>query len=174
VQSDQFPRGIDHIGVTVPDIEAATVFLIRALGAEVVYDTLVRGEPAQAGPDVEARLGIVAGAKIVAFRMLKLRNGPGIELFEMEAPEQRSPARPSDFGLQHLAFYVDDIDAAARRFAANGGELFEGPHPLPGPERGDGNVFRYGRTPWGMIVEFITYPASQPYFETTPLRRWTP
>ncbi|WP_371277305.1 VOC family protein, partial [Streptomyces albidoflavus] len=39
-------RGIDHIGLTVPDLEGATRFLADALGAEVLYDTL----PAHRGP----------------------------------------------------------------------------------------------------------------------------
>ena len=34
----QVVRAIDHIGVTVPNIEAASEFLVRALGAEVLYD----------------------------------------------------------------------------------------------------------------------------------------
>lgn len=35
-------RGIDHVGVTVPSIEQATEFFVRALGAQVLYDTLPR------------------------------------------------------------------------------------------------------------------------------------
>ena len=31
-------RGIDHIGITVPDIDAATKFLVEALGAEMIYE----------------------------------------------------------------------------------------------------------------------------------------
>ncbi|MFT7865631.1 VOC family protein, partial [Salmonella enterica subsp. enterica serovar Enteritidis] len=30
-------RGIDHIGITVPDIEQATLFLEQALDARVLY-----------------------------------------------------------------------------------------------------------------------------------------
>lgn len=32
-------HGIDHIGLTVPDLDEATDFLIKALDAEVLYDT---------------------------------------------------------------------------------------------------------------------------------------
>jgi catechol 2,3-dioxygenase-like lactoylglutathione lyase family enzyme len=31
-------RGINHVGVTVPDIETATTFLIEGFGAQVIYD----------------------------------------------------------------------------------------------------------------------------------------
>ena len=35
-QPSQIVRAIDHVGLTVPDIEAATEFLVAAFGAEVV------------------------------------------------------------------------------------------------------------------------------------------
>ncbi|SEQ87361.1 Catechol 2,3-dioxygenase [Faunimonas pinastri] len=167
-------RGIDHIGVAVTNIEEATEFLVTAFGAETIYETLPRGADPQQGPEAEAKLGLAPGAKVTAIRMLQLCRGPGIELFQISAPDQRPPARASDLGLQHLAIYVEDMNAATSRFAAAGGELLTGPHPLPPLEAGRGNVFRYGRTPWGMTVEFITYPSPQGYCEETPLRRWTP
>lgn len=34
-----FIRGIDHIGITVPDMEEATEFLHNAFGAKVAYDS---------------------------------------------------------------------------------------------------------------------------------------
>lgn len=33
-------RGIDHIGITVPDIEKATLFFERAFGAQVLYHSV--------------------------------------------------------------------------------------------------------------------------------------
>jgi catechol 2,3-dioxygenase-like lactoylglutathione lyase family enzyme len=36
-------RGIDHIGITVPDMEAATRFLREAFDAAIVYDTVIGG-----------------------------------------------------------------------------------------------------------------------------------
>ena len=167
-------RGIDHVGVTVQDLEAATAFLKAALGAEVLYDTLPLGEKPQAGSEAEQRLHLRPGAAIHAIRMLRLHNGPGIELFQTTAPHQQEAAQPSDMGLQHIALYVDDLDAAVIRFRAAGGEVFAAPRPLPPLEAGTGNAFCYGMTPWGMMVEFVTYPSPQPYREQTALRRWTP
>lgn len=48
-------RGIEHVGLTVPDMEAATNFIAEAFGAEALYDML--DEPL-AGPEVEVGLGI--------------------------------------------------------------------------------------------------------------------
>ncbi|CAI4170157.1 VOC family protein [Streptomyces albidoflavus] len=99
-------RGIDHIGLTVPDLEAATRFLADALGAEVLYDTLPAGRGPVGGPETEQRLGVPPGTRQLAIRMLALPDGPGIELFAYDPPG-RSPAL-HDLGWQHLALYVDD------------------------------------------------------------------
>lgn len=33
-------RAIEHVGITVPDLEAATQFFVEAFGAEKLYDML--------------------------------------------------------------------------------------------------------------------------------------
>ncbi|NVJ00817.1 VOC family protein [Myxococcus sp. AM009] len=167
-------RGIDHVGITVPDLNVATAFFIEALGAEVLYDSLEKGQPPQEGADLQRRLRFLSGSSIRAMRMLRLGNGASIELFEYTAPEQRPPARPNDLGIQHLAVYVDDMDAARARFQAAGGEVFSSPHELPALEQGPGNAFCYARAPWGTLIELITYPSPQPYEQQTALRRWKP
>lgn len=168
-------RGIDHIGITVPDIEEATRFLIDALGAELIYQSVA---PEDKNLDNEAQqktLRLVPGTTIKAIRMFKLQHGPGIELFEMHGPDQREPLRASDFGLQHFAVYSDDIGTALQRFNTAGGEVFTTPQPLGfSTEEGAGNCFCYGLTPWGNIVEFITWPTPMPYEQETTLRRWKP
>ncbi|MFJ6700630.1 VOC family protein [Streptomyces sp. NPDC091272] len=167
-------RGIDHVGVTVPDLESATRFLVRALGAEVLYDTLPRAEGPNGGPRTEQRLGVPEGTEQRAIRMLALPRGPGIELFEFGGPRRREPALPCDLGWQHLALYVDDLDSAVDRCVGAGATLLADPHPLPGPEAGERNRFAYLRTPWGSTLELLTYPDPQPYERTTSRRRWTP
>ena len=98
-----------------------------------------------------------------------------IELFEFYSPEQREDfPRPSDIGIQHLAVYVDDLEAAAQHLRRHGVKLMSGPNPLPGPESGEGNRFIYARTPWGLTVELISYPASMAYEQHSDTRRWRP
>ncbi len=172
--SDSPVRGIDHVGITVPDLEAATAFFVEALGAQVLYDTLKKGQTPQEGEDLERRLRFLRGSSIRAMRLLRLGNGPSLELFEYAAPEQRPPARPNDLGLQHFAVYVEDMDAALARFQAAGGEVFSRPHELPPLEQGPGNAFCYAKAPWGTVIEFIRYPSPQPYETQTALRRWKP
>jgi len=167
-------RGIDHVGITVPNLDEASRFLEAALGAQPIYDDVKRGQPPLDGAAVERQLDLVAGTSVVTMRMMRMANGPGIELFEMRSPHQQPPARPSDLGLQHFAVYVDDIETALARFVAAGGEFVAAPSPTVGVEAGPGNAYCYAKTPWGTIVELITYPSPAPYEKETPLRRWTP
>ncbi|MDO5697861.1 MAG: VOC family protein [Dermatophilus congolensis] len=167
-------RGIDHVGVTVPDIEEATRFFIEAFDAQVMYSPLPKGSPPRYGAFMEQRLGVPARSLQHCIRYLRLPNGPGIELFEFTNITQKEPAVPTDFGWQHVAFYVDDIHAALERVVAAGGRALTDPNPLPGVEAGPNNWFVYARTPWDSTVELISYPDPQPYEEITPLRRWRP
>ncbi|UYM24746.1 VOC family protein [Streptomyces albus] len=166
-------RGIDHIGLTVPDLEAATRFLADALGAEVLYDTLPADRGPVGGPQTEQRLGVPPGTRQLAIRMLALPDGPGIELFAYHPPG-RPPALPSDLGWQHLALYVDDLDAALTR-AVEAGARPPGPAPPPPRPRGrPRQPLRLPPHPWGSTLELVTYPDPQPYEQETQQRRWRP
>lgn len=164
-------RAIEHIGITVPDLEQATRFFADAFGAEKIYDML--DEPL-AGPAVESGLGIPTGARIEAIRMLRLGEGPNLELFAYSGTTQRDPVVPSDYGLQHFCVYVDDIEEAAAQLEKAGGQLLSQPGDLPAGDAGEGNRYLYARTPWGSTVELVTYPSPQAYESRTSLRRWRP
>jgi catechol 2,3-dioxygenase-like lactoylglutathione lyase family enzyme len=161
------------VGVTVPDIEAATTFFRHALGAEALYDTLRPEDGPDEGPSIEQGLGVPEGTQKTRVRMLTLPHGPGLELFEFRALHQREPV-VSDLGWQHLAVYVDDLDAAVLRVEEAGGTGLSGPRPLPGVEAGPRNRMTYTRTPWVSTLGLITYPDPQPYEQHTPHRRWHP
>ncbi|KTB95266.1 glyoxalase [Pseudomonas syringae ICMP 11293] len=164
-------RAIEHVGITVPDIEEATRFFVEAFGAQKLYDML--DEPLS-GPLVEEGLGIPAGAVIEVIRMLRLGNGPNLELFSYSGVGQARPVVPSDFGIQHICIYVDDIDAAAEQLQRAGGTLLSRPGELPGGDAGQGNRYVYTRTPWGSTIELVSYPSAQAYERHTSSRRWRP
>lgn len=167
------PRGIDHVGLTVPDLESATRFLEQALGAIALYDALALDAPPMGGAEAEMQLGLPGGAKVVHMRLLRLGEGPSLELFQFADAPQRAAVALPDFGLQHFAVYVDDIGAAAARFEAAGGELLSSPNPLVGAEAAPRNRWLYGRAPWGSLIELITYPDGVTVPDSSP-GRWTP
>ncbi len=168
-------RGIEHIGVTVPDVVTATRFFEDVFNAKLLYDHLPKGSTPIGGSDAEMRLGVPPGAVITTVRMLVLPDGPNIELFEYAGIEQALPARPCDLGLQHVSFYTDDMEASCARIVAAGGTVLVGPSPFGlEPEIGEGGQWCYARTPWGMTIELTTFPTKQGYESKTDLRRWRP
>ncbi|GBR04058.1 VOC family protein [Acetobacter oeni] len=167
------PRGIDHVGVTVPEIEEAVHFLEQAFDAVPLYRN-VTPDHAQKGPKTEKTLGLVPGTVVREMCMMALGHGPGIELFEMHGPDQRPALRPCDFGLQHFAVYIDDIETGCRRFVEAGGVLLTEPQEQPFLEDGPGNLFCYGRTPWGMIIELLATPSRERFDAVSPEKRYEP
>ena len=167
-------RGVDHIGLTVTDIDTAERFLVDGLGAVLIYEAHNRTMPPYKGPAFEQALGVPQGSEVNVIRMYKLGSGPGIELFQYTTDQPRPALRACDTGWQHLALYVDDMDAARARIVAAGGELLGPPWELAGGEQGNGNRFCMTRAPFGALIELITYPSPQAYESTTALRRWKP
>jgi len=165
-------HGIDHIGLTVLNLDEATQFFSEALDATVIYDTYKKTEPIKDAAFTKKRLGIPNDMAERAIRMIGLPNGPQIELFEFVGPNQAGPVAPSDYGWQHIAFKVDDIQEAVAKVEAAGGKRNADPTDLGGIEAGAGNQFCYCRTPWGSTIELIAYPTPQPYLAQAERRKW--
>ena len=147
--------GVEHIGLTVPDIEAATRFFTNVLGAETLYDI---GPFASSDDWMASHLAVHPRATIRKMRILKVANGPVLELIEFTAPDQRTTLpRNSDYGGWHLAFYVEDMDKALAAVKANGLEIQSGPVDMTeGPRAG--LSWLYFKAPWGQQLEFVSYP----------------
>lgn len=134
---------MDHVGVVVEDIEAASAFF-AALGLESGGRGTVEGE----------WVGRVIGLEGVRSRieMLRVPGGGGtVELAEFEAPrsEEAATLAPSNaLGIRHLTFAVDDLDETLSRLAPHGGELV-------GEVERYQDAYRlcYVRGPAGIIVE---------------------
>lgn len=169
-------RGVDHVGITVPDIDEASRFFVTAFGAEILFDLLPTENPdgQSSSSGEQARLGTRPDVRWRRSQVLRLGEGPSLELFEYEDAEQAAPQTASDLGIQHFALYVDDIDAVRDAILEAGGTSLEGPTLLPGLESGKGNKWLYTLAPWGGIIELVSYPSPQPYEESTHLRRWRP
>jgi len=148
---------LHHVGLTVPDLDAATRFFATALGATVETDLLV--EPLT-GPEIETALDLQAGTVVHRVRMLALGDGAGLELFEIGGVDQAQPARLSDLGVQHLAIEVPDIRAALDRVRACGARVLAAPAPVPGDTTGA--VWAYCVLPWGGLMELMHHPEATP------------
>lgn len=165
-------RGMDHVGLTVPDLDAAEAFFAEVLGCIPV----TRFGPFRddEGSFMADHLDVHPRAVIKAISLMRCGDGSNLELFEYDAPDQvvMSP-RNSDVGAHHLAFYVDDIDAAAADLRARGLTVFAGPLPIgEGPTAGQSIL--YFRTPWGVQLELISYPRGMAYEAGAQTVLWSP
>ncbi|MCW0212602.1 MAG: VOC family protein, partial [Pseudonocardia sp.] len=102
---------LDHVGLTVPDIDSATDFFRQAFGAEIATDIVT--EPL-VGPEVEAGLGLAPGTVVRRVRMLAFGDVAGLELFEMAGVDQSSPPGLADLGVHHFAVAVENVSETLR------------------------------------------------------------
>lgn len=151
-------RGIDHIGITVPNIEAATQFLREAFDAAIAYDTVIDGQPQRSPDELTATVALEGGLRVTATRMIRMGNSANIELFEVEGAAPGVEGLGA-IGLHHFAVYCDDLSAALSRALAAGATPLRGPNALFGSEQGPGNAMHYVRAPWGSLIELISIPA---------------
>ena len=119
---------IDHLGVTVPDLDEAVAFFVDALGAEDWYREGPSSEDAGDAMWRELRVHPRASVRLA---MLKLGSSTTIELLEYEVPPGEattSAPRNSDHSAAHLGLRVRDVDAAASYLRGIPGvEVLEGP-----------------------------------------------
>jgi catechol 2,3-dioxygenase-like lactoylglutathione lyase family enzyme len=134
---------MDHVGIVVDDLAAATAFFIE-LGLKL------QGEGHVEGGWVDRVVGLEGvRAEIV---MLETPDGHGrVELAKFHAPsglsgDRHAPA--NTLGIRHVSFAVDDVDAVVASLRARGAEL------VGEVERyKDSYRLCYVRGPEGIIVE---------------------
>lgn len=164
--------GLDHIGLTVPDLDEAVAFFAGILGCPKV---LTFGPIAdEEGTFMTDALGVHARARIERVAMIRSGHGSNIELFEYSAPDQESfTARNSDIGAFHLGFYVRDVAAAKAFLDTQGVATRLGPIPITdGPIAGQ--TILYFQAPWGLQLEVISYPDGMAYERDAEILLWDP
>ena len=136
-------RRMDHVGVVVDDLAAATEFFVH-LGLEL------QGEGPVEGRWVDRVVGLEGVRAEIAF--LQTPDGHGrLELTKFHAPSDGGGdghAPPNARGIRHVAFAVDDIDAVVAGLRARGADLVG---ELERYE--DSYRLCYVRGPEGIIVE---------------------
>lgn len=134
---------MDHVGVVVDDLDAATAFF-GELGLKL------RGGGSVEGGWVDRVVGLEGVRAELA--MMETPDGHSrVELVKFQAPTSPGgdPSAPANApGIRHLTFAVDDLDAVLAGLRAHGAEL------VGEVERYE-NVYRlcYIRGPAGIIIE---------------------
>ena len=165
-------HGIDHIGLTVPDIEQATRFLVDVIGCEPLINAGPVSVPE--GDYMQRQFNVLPRSTMHHLRMLRCNYGSNVELFEWRAADQRQVfPKLSDYGGSHLSLYVDDLAAAMAYLRKHGVELLN--EPLSTKE-GDmaGDSIIYFKTPWGGYMELVSAPNGKGYEKNTDRRLWHP
>ena len=154
-------RGVDHIGLTVPNLAEAETFFADVLGCEkaMSFGPFRDDE----GTFMQDLLDVDPRAVIEQITLMRCGFGSNIELFKYTAPDQKTvEMRNSDIGGHHIAIYVDDIDAAAQYLKDKGIRTLLGPLPVDaGPATGQSIMYFYA--PWGLQMEAISYPDGMAY-----------
>jgi len=153
-------EGMDHVGITIPNLDEAVAFYSTLLGAHEIF----RLGPFDArefdqvdGMDwAEAHVNVVDGRFTIA--MLEYGNGSRLELFQYDRPTDRrtTPPKNSDLGGHHIAFKVTNLDKVLEmknefslRFMAGPIAITEGPAA--------GQRIIYVLDPWDNQLELVEY-----------------
>lgn len=163
-------RNVDHVALTVPDLESASRFFVAHLGASLLY---AEG-PIKRGQWMREHLNVHPDASC---RVALLRWGPtcNLELFEYRSPDQNTAyPRNSDLGGHHLALRVDDIDAAYTYLRTVDGVSCQGTPQLIDDGPIAGSRWLYFTTPWGLQLELSSPGARMPYEQSVAARRYGP
>jgi len=145
--SQSLVSGVDHIGITVSDMERTIRFFREVLGAEVTEPHTYEDPAIAHAVGFDAVKSIICQANV---------GGKRFELLQYLTPEGRPPAdhRPCDTGHMHIALAVEDIDAVLKRMEEAG---FTAAGPI---QHGLGKtrlsaIYCYGFD--GLVIELIDY-----------------
>jgi len=94
---------IHHVAIICSDYARSKHFYVEVLGFKVVRETYREGRKSY-------KLDLQVGDRYQ------------LELFSFPDPPER-PSRPEACGLRHIAFEVDDVQAAAQQLRARGVEI---------------------------------------------------
>lgn len=163
-------RGAEHLGFTVPDLEEAHRFFVDVIGCDFVYSlpTMQRDDDW-----MREHLNVDPRSVVNEIRFYRCGFGPNFEVFEYApTPEQKPQPLNSDVGGHHIAFYVDDLDAAVDHLRAAGIRVLG--EPTASRNASAGQRWVYFLSPWGMQFELVSYPGGKAYEQDAPVVLWHP
>ncbi|MDE0005347.1 MAG: VOC family protein [Rhodospirillaceae bacterium] len=142
--------GLHHVALSTPDLDRCLDFYCNVIGAVPASPELSW----EAGNEDSDRSLQVNGS---AARFAHIRVGKAfMEIFEFRTPAPAElPRRSIDFGIAHLCFQVDDLDAEYQRMKELGMRFHSEPVRF-----GDGSKYVYGRDIDDNIIELLEIPAT--------------
>lgn len=143
---------VNHVGITVGDIDAAVKFYTSVFDLEV----LVPPHTCTRQTAFADRRRDVFGAQWGGMRLAHLAtpDGTGFELFEFLDPPTVPPETEFDYwrmGISHICLTVDDFDATLAKLVAAGGRRRSEVH-----EVAPGTKICYCADPWGVVIELCS------------------
>ncbi|WP_028117597.1 VOC family protein [Ferrimonas senticii] len=164
-------RTPDHFGFTVPDLAQAVTFFQRHFDFKLAYQF---GPFAADDNWMADHLNVDPRASISQIAVMSA-GSINLEIFEYAdtAPRNQQQPNNADIGGHHLAFYVDDMNAAVAYLRAQGLTVLGEPTVMTeGPSAGESWV--YFMAPWGMQLELVSYPQGKAYQHTSKVVLFDP
>ena len=146
---------VDHVNIVVRDLDRARRFYGEVLGLVESFRQTLEGEWIER---VTGLPGVVADCVFfdppgggTRIELLRFRHPPGLEVTDH--------GRPHAFGVRHIAFLVDDLDAFLARAKGQGVPFYSEPVTVPFPVGMEGREKRlcYFRDPEGVLLEVAEY-----------------
>jgi lactoylglutathione lyase len=154
-------NAIGHVGICVSDMKTSLRFWRDGLGFEVLTERRFRSS--------SWKRILEMGALELHTRVIR-RGHVMLELLEFEQPghvgtPERSPMKR--LGLTHIAVWVSDIDAVARRVVEHGGTLIEETRTVFDHPKLKGK-WLICCDPNGVRLELVEYPEGERILERRP------
>ncbi|KAH8670396.1 hypothetical protein BGZ60DRAFT_515051 [Tricladium varicosporioides] len=152
-----YNHNINHIAVSVPDLEAALEFYTKILGFRNLRST--RGTSRKESPDGPIFKIYNGALQEVNTAWLGTGNSVGFEIFEFKDPKYRGKTKPvegrefeyNNGGFFHIGITAPEPDVVCEKVVKAGGqkigetvELFDGDKAL------------YLQDPWGNVIEVLS------------------
>ncbi|WP_299103371.1 lactoylglutathione lyase family protein [uncultured Winogradskyella sp.] len=151
-----YPKSFSHIGITVPDINAAVKFYSDVMGWYVIM------EPSTVKKEADTAIGImcidVFGDDWESFEIahMSTSDGIGIELFSFSHGVKKAPKfNPFNTGLFHFCIQDPDIEGLVDKIVAAGGKQrmpIRQYYPNDKPYK-----MCYVEDPFGIVFEVYTH-----------------
>jgi catechol 2,3-dioxygenase-like lactoylglutathione lyase family enzyme len=146
--------GVDHIGLTVVDLDRSIAFYTEVLECEIVFRQEKKG----------GYLAAIVGYPDADIRMVHLQPAgttTRIELFEYRQPPSRPrDLEPRNVGNAHICFVVSDLTALYERLVAHNVTTLSPPIEVDTGVNAGGESL-YLRDPDGITLELFQRPVKR-------------